>query len=111
MHVARPTTASASTLLADRSRPDRALPFLLAPARRQPIDRIFAPAIVRCMNEGRRPSGHEIEAVAATIWSDIQCSPRKIPWGDIMPGCGRHRRIVAAARAALGDACGGGKPP
>jgi hypothetical protein len=41
--------------------------------------------------------------VAARIWRDIQYDGPKIPWGDIVPGCRRHRRMIAAARAALGD--------
>ena len=86
-------------------------PFSLPRRRRQPIDGIYAEAIVLCMNEGRRPAGHEVHVVAARVWSDIQVGSPKIPWDDIAPGCGRHRRIVAAALAALGDARGDGKPP
>ena len=111
MHAAPPTIASATFLLAGHSHEGRARPFLLAPARPPPIDRIFALAIVQCMNEGRRPAGHEVQSVAARIWSDVQAGPRKVPWDDIVPGCGRHRRIVAAALAALGEARSGGKPP
>ena len=111
MHAVRQPTASATVLLAGGPLPVRTRPFLLAPVQRQPIDRIFAEAIVLCMNEGRRPARHEVQAVAARIWNDIQVGSPKIPWDDIVPGCGRHRRIVAAARAALGDARSGGKPP
>lgn len=111
MHAASPTAFPATAVPADRSRPDRARPFLLAPPGRQPIDRVFAEAIVRCMNEGRLPAGHEVQSVAARIWSDVQVVSPKIPWADIVPGCGRHRRIVAAARAALGDPRSDGKPP
>ena len=111
MHAAPPTIASATFLLADHSHEGRARHFLLAPVRPPPIDRIFALAIVQCMNEGRRPAGHEVQSVAARIWSDVQAGPRKVPWDEIVPGCGRHRRIVAAARAALGEARSGGKPP
>jgi len=63
------------------------------------------------MKEGRLPARHEVEAAAARIWSDIQTATPKIPWDAIVPGCGRHRRIVAAARAALGDSRSDGKPP
>lgn len=111
MHAAVPATPSAPTRLSDRSIPVRVRPFILTPAHRQPIDRIFAQAIVLCMSEGRRPSGHEIGALAARIWSDIQPGPRKVPWDDVMPGSRQHRRIVAAARAALGDTARDGEPP
>ena len=111
MHAAFPTARLAPALPVDRSRPVSARPFLLAPPERRPIDRIFAAAIVRCMKEGRRPAGHEVQAVAARIWSDIQTASPKIPWDDIVPGCDAHRRIVAAARAARGDARSYGKPP
>lgn len=111
MHAPPLSTTSAAAPLADRLLPVRTRPFLLAPVRKSLVDTIFAEAIVLCMNEGRRPAGHEVQDVAARIWSDIQVSPRKIPWDDIVPGCGRHRRIVAAARAALGDARTDGKPP
>ena len=111
MHGASQSTDSATALPADRPRPVRARRFLRAPARRRPIDRIFAEAIVICMNEGRLPAGHEVQAVAARIWSEIQIGPRKVPWDDILPGSARHRRMVAAARAALGDSERGGKPP
>jgi hypothetical protein len=102
MYAATPTAASAPILLSDRP---------LATAHLQWIDRIFAPAIVRCMNEGRRPSNDEIDAVAARIWSDIQPGPRRIPWNHVMPGCGLHRRLVAVARAALGHTKHDGEPP
>lgn len=111
MHAASPTILSATGPLADRSRPVQAQPFLLAPPERKPIDSIFAEAIVRCMNEGRRPAGHEVQTVAARIWSDVQIASPKVPWDDIVPGCGRYRRMVAAARAALGDVRSDGKPP
>ena len=111
MHAAPLTSVSATPALADPSLPGRARSFLLAPPRRRPIDRIFAEAIVQCMKEGRLPARHEVQAVAARIWSDIQTASPKVPWNDIVPGCGRHRRIVAAARAALGDARSDGKPP
>ena len=111
MHAALLSPASATLLLPDRSLAARARPFLLAPARHEPIDRIFARPIVLCLNEGRRPAGDEVQAVAARIWSDIQVGSPKIPWDDIDPGCNRHRRIVAAARAALGEQRGGIKSP
>jgi hypothetical protein len=63
------------------------------------------------MKEGRLPARHEVQAVAARIWSDIQTASPKVPWDDIVPGCGRHRRIVAAARAALGDPRSVAEPP
>lgn len=110
MHAASPNAPSASALLVAHSRPVPARPFLLAPPERRPIDRMFAEAIICCMKEGRLPARQEVQAVAARIWSDIQTASPKIPWDDIVPGCRRHRRLVAAARAALGDS-GSGKPP
>lgn len=111
MHAASLTTASATGHLADRLFAVRPRPFLLPPVRRSPIDRIFAEAIVLCMNEGRRAANREAQAVAARIWSDIHIGSSKIPWDDIVPGCGRYRRGVSAAWAALGDMGNGGKPP
>lgn len=109
MHSTRPTNASTPTLPADHILPDRARPARLARVRDRPAERIFAPAIVKCMNEGRLPCRHEIEAVAARIWNETRLEPRAIPWGDVRPGSLRHRQVVAAAREALGD--GLGKPP
>lgn len=109
MRTARPTNLSTPALPTDHVLPDRARPGRLAQVRDRPADRLFAPAIVRCMNEGRLPYRHEIEAVAARIWNETQPGARAIPWGDVRPGSFRHRQVVAAAREALGD--GLGKPP
>src|SRR3954464_11334363 len=111
MHAVPLSTAAATTLLADRSPTAPARSFLLTLPIRRPIDAIFASAIVSCLNEGRRATGDEVQAVAARIWSDIQVGPGQIPWNEIVPGCGRHRRLVAAARVALGDERSDGKPP
>ncbi len=111
MHALRQTRRSAPALLTPDSRPSRAQPFLLAPVRGRPIDRIFPSAIVRCMSQGRLPFSHEVEAVAARIWSDIQRRPQRILWDEVTPGCDQHRRILAAARAARGDTPRVGGPP
>jgi hypothetical protein len=105
------STASATARPADRLLGAPARLFLLAPPRRPRIDAIFSEAIVLCMNGGRHPHGHEVQCVAARIWSEIQVGPRKVPWDLIMPGCGRHRRLIAAALAALGVTGSDGKPP
>lgn len=110
MYAATPTSASAPILLAVRPPPLRAHSFPPATAHLPSIDRIFAPAIVRCMNEGRLPSNDEIDAVAA-LWSDIQFGPRKIPWDHVTPGGSRDPRLVAVARAARGDTKHCGEPP
>ena len=107
MHAA---SASTTTSLVDRTIPHKTRPLLLAPAKRKQIDRIFAEEIVLCMNKGRLPTSHEVQAVAARIWDDIQIGSPKIPWCEIVPGCHRYRQIVAAARAALGDTRSDGKP-
>lgn len=76
--------------------------YALGPAKRSFAGNL-ADEIVLCLVEGRHPAGHEVDAVAARIWRDIQTGGPKIPWRDIVPGCRRHQRIIAAARAALGD--------
>ena len=110
MDVVPPSTAPATVLLTDGSLPVRTQPFRPSPARPRPVERIFAEAIVLCMKEARRPASLEVQAVAARIWNDMQAGPRKTSWDEILPGCGRHRQILAAARVALGQGTDG-RPP
>jgi hypothetical protein len=99
---------STASVIADRAgRP------LLIPSRRHapgPTTRSsvgnLADEIVQCLTEGRHPAAYEVQAVAAKIWDDFQAGSPKIPWDDILPGCKRHKRMIAAARAALGEASG-----
>ena len=99
---ARPTIA---TMIDRAGSPRSAFPQfrLLAPPKRSRLDDIFAEEIVLCMVEARRPGRHHVERVAARIWNDVQPGGAKIGWRDIVPGSPRHRRMIAAARAALGD--------
>jgi hypothetical protein len=76
---------------------------LPAPPRRSRLDPIFADEIVLCMNEARRPTPQEIDRIAARIWNDFQTGLARVGWRDVVPGSQRHRQMVAAARAALGD--------
>jgi hypothetical protein len=111
MHAAPRTTAPATGLVADRSLPVPPQPAVPGETRRRPGGAIFADAIISCIAEGRQPAGHEVRAVAARIWSDLQIGSANIPWEGIVPGCSRHRRIVAVALAALRGATSDGKPP
>ncbi len=108
------TTDPAATVRADWSLPIQFQPRLLPPARRSLVGNIFAEEIVVCMSDARRPTRREIQIVAAKIWADIQAGSARLAWRDIVPGCRRYQRMIAAARAALGDRqdeAGEGKPP
>ena len=59
--------------------------------------------IIRCMVDGRRPAALEIERVAAGIWAEVQAGPDRLPWTGLVFGSDGHRRMIRAARAALGD--------
>jgi hypothetical protein len=86
----------------------------MATGRRSLIGNIFADEIVACMAEARRPTPAEVQRVAARIWSEVQAGEPWIAWRKLVPGCGRYRRMIAAARAALGDRNDGrrgDKPP
>jgi hypothetical protein len=111
MLAAPRTAAMAPGLLADRSPPVPQPPVVPGAMRRRPGGGIFPDAIISCIAEGRPPGGHEVLAVAARIWSDLQIGSANIPWEGIIPGCSRHRRMVAAALVALRGATGDGKPP
>lgn len=76
---------------------------LLAPPKRSRVEHIFAEEIVVCMIEARHPAPHEVDVVAARIWNDIQAGGVKKCWCDVVSGSRRHRRMIAAARAALGE--------
>jgi hypothetical protein len=77
-------------------------PFLgPTPLKRSRLGPIFPEAVVRCINEARPPVRDEIEAVAAKIWSDVQAGGGTVRWRQLIPGSIRHRRMIAAARAAL----------
>ena len=97
------STNSASVVRPVRLLPVRFQPFLLAPTRRPLVGNTISEAIVMCMIEARRPTNHEVQAVAAKIWRDVQAGSSKIPWRDIVPGCARYRRMIAVACVALGD--------
>ena len=71
------------------------------PLKRSRLGPIFPEAVVRCINEARPPVRDEIEAVAAKIWSDVQDGGGTVRWRQLIPGSIRHRRMIAAARAAL----------
>ena len=66
--------------------------------------------IVRCLVDGRRPAALEIERVAAGIWSEVQTGPNRLPWAELVSGSDCHRKMIRAARAALGDLEDRGEP-
>ncbi len=103
MHAEQGSIAAHPAVRAHRSVPIRFQPRLMPPARRSLVGNIFADEIVACMIEARRPTSLEIQRVAARIWSEVQAGRARIAWRDVMPGCRRYHRIIAAARAALGD--------
>ena len=92
-----------------------AFPQLLTPAKRSRLAHIFAEEIVACMVEARPPALFEVDRVAAKIWHDIQADGAKTGWRDLAPGSEHRRRMIAAARAALGIRTAspneGAKPP
>ena len=96
----------------DRSKPAFPQFRLLFSARRSRLAHIFPEEIVACMIEARRPASHEVEAVAAKIWDDIQIGLSGIPWRDVVRDSRRHRQMLAAARIALegqSDRCSDGR--
>lgn len=60
----------------------------------------FAPAIIRCMELGIRPSQAEIDDVAARIWSEIE--PSEAPWDQLKEPTGKREDALRCARVALG---------
>jgi hypothetical protein len=102
MHTESGPAESASSVRANCPRRISFQPSKFAFGER-PLAGNLADEIVRCLVEGRDPAGHEIQAVAARIWCDIHADGPRIAWNDIDPSCGPHRRMIAAARAALGD--------
>jgi len=98
------STCPAAAIGPPRPLPGLAQAFLPPATLKSRIARIFEPAIVTCMREARRPSGLDIQSVAAKIWHDVQTGNEKIPWRGLAPGCTRYRTMIAAARAALGAA-------
>jgi len=102
MHAEQGSIVAVATIRADPAVPLRFQPRLMPPARRSLVGNIFAEEIVACMIEARRPTSLEIQAVAARIWAEVQAGGPRIAWRDIVPGCRRYHRMIAAARAALG---------
>ena len=111
MHAEHGSIAAAATLRAHRSVPMVIQPRLMAPTRRSLVGNIFADEIIVCMIEARRPTGLEIQKVAARMWAESQAGGPSIAWRDVVPGCRRYHRMIAAARAALGDRKEGGSEP
>lgn len=114
MHAEQGSIAAAAPFRVHRPLPMVIQPRLMAPARRSLIGNIFADEIVACMVEARRPTAAEVQKVAARIWAEVQVGDPLISWRELVPGCGRYRRMIAAARAALGDRKQAGselKPP
>ncbi len=93
--------SSPKILLLHRPEPRLRLPR--PPGARNRLKPLTIPEpIIACMVEARRPTQQEIFAVAAKIWRDWKGKAAPA-WEEVSPGSQVHRRMMAAARFALGD--------
>ncbi|MDT9600834.1 hypothetical protein [Sphingosinicella rhizophila] len=98
MHVAHPQERLRDT--ADEH-PERQFGTPILRRKNRRANRMFPTAVVICLADAREPTALEIDMVAARIWHDVQPGFKQ-QWGDVAPGSRTHRRMIAAARAALG---------
>jgi len=96
-------------LLGQRPELSFRIPRLAAPPKECSRAATVAGPIVACMVEARRPTQREIALVAARIWKDWS-GRSAASWKDVAPDSAPYRRMMAAARFALGDSAIGSPP-